>query len=210
MGSGTISSIPLASCKCYLLTLPYGQTLPFGSGSTLFTPGGLQNGEIIGTVTLAVSGNGGAATAPVSGSAYTITPSAAAGGTFTPVNYAITYITNALTVNPAALTVTANAQSKTYGQTLLFGSGSTLFTSGGLQNGEMIGTVTLAVSGNGGAVTAPVSGSPYDYAQRGNRRHLHAGQLRDHLHHQCSDRQSGGPHGDRQPPEQDIRTNNDP
>ncbi len=26
MGSGTMSSIPLASCKCYLLTLPYGTT----------------------------------------------------------------------------------------------------------------------------------------------------------------------------------------
>jgi type II secretory pathway component PulC len=139
----------------------YGQTVVFGSGSTLFNPSGLQNGETIGTVTLAVSGNGGAPTAPVSGSPYTITPSLATGGTFTPGNYAITYATGNLTVSSAALTVTANAQSKTYGQTVVFSSGSTLFTSSGLQNGETIGTVTLAVSGNGGAPTAPVSGSPY-------------------------------------------------
>ena len=139
----------------------YGQTVVFGSGSTLFTSSGLQNGETIGAVTLAVSGNGGAATAAVSGSPYTITPSAATGGTFTAGNYAITYATGSLTINPAPLTVTANDQSKTYGQTVVFGSGSTNFTSSGLQNGETIGTVTLAVSGNGGASTASVAGSPY-------------------------------------------------
>ncbi len=138
-----------------------GQMLAFGSGNTLFTSSVLSNNETIGSVTLAVSGNGGAPTSSVIGSPYMITPSAATGGTFTPGNYAITYITNALTVNPAALTVTANPQSKTYGQTLPFGGDSTLFTPGGLLNGDMIGTVTLAVSGNGGAATAPVAGSPY-------------------------------------------------
>ena len=127
----------------------YGQTVNFGSGSTLFSSSGLQNGETIGTVTLAVSGSGGAATAAVG--SYTITASAATGGTFTASNYTITYVTGTLTVNAAALTVTASPQSKTYGQTVTFGSGSTLFTSSGLQNGETIGTVTLAVSGNGGA-----------------------------------------------------------
>ena len=39
---------------------------------------------------------------------YTITPSAATGGTFTASNYTITYDTGTLTVNPAALTITAN------------------------------------------------------------------------------------------------------
>ncbi len=51
-------------------------------------------------MTLAVSNNGGAATAPVG--SYTITPSAATGGTFTASNYTITYATGTLTVNPAA------------------------------------------------------------------------------------------------------------
>jgi hypothetical protein len=61
-----------------------------------------------------------------------------------------------LTVNDAALTVTASARTKTYGQTLTFGSGDTNFTSSGLQNGETIGSVTTAVSGNGGSATAAV------------------------------------------------------
>ena len=82
----------------------YGQIVSFGSGSTLFTNSALQNGETIGSVTLAVSGNGGAATASVSGSPYTITPSAATGGTFTAGNYAITYATDSLTVSQSATT----------------------------------------------------------------------------------------------------------
>jgi hypothetical protein len=83
----------------------YGQTVTFGSGSTAFGSTPLQNGETIGTVTLACSG--GDATAPVSGSPYAITPSAATGGSFNPNNYAITYNTGNLTVTPASLTVTA-------------------------------------------------------------------------------------------------------
>ena len=51
----------------------------------------------------------------------------------------------------ATLTITASGQSKTYGQTMSFGSGSTQFTSSGLQNGETIGSVALAVSGSGGS-----------------------------------------------------------
>ncbi len=40
------------------------------------------------------------------------------------------------------LTVKADDDSKTYGETKTYGSGQTAFTSGGLQNGETIGTVT--------------------------------------------------------------------
>jgi hypothetical protein len=135
----------------------YGQTLTFGGGSTLFTPVGLQYGEIIGSVTLAVSGNGGAVTASVAGSPYTITASAATGGTFTPGNYSITYVNNKLTVNPAALTITASGQSKTYGQTLTLGT--TAFTTGTLYNGDTVTGVTL--TSLGAAATATVAGSPY-------------------------------------------------
>jgi uncharacterized repeat protein (TIGR03803 family) len=77
----------------------YGQTVAFGSGSTNFTSNGLRNSETIGSVTLAVSGNGGSAT-NVPGN-YTITPSAATGGTFNPNNYLITYNTGTLQVSPA-------------------------------------------------------------------------------------------------------------
>jgi subtilase family serine protease len=82
----------------------YRQTVTFGSGSTNFTSGALKNGETIGTVTLAVSGNGGAATAAAG--TYTITPSAATGGSGTESDYAITYMTNTLIVNPLAVTLT--------------------------------------------------------------------------------------------------------
>jgi hypothetical protein len=77
----------------------YGQTLVFGPSSTNFTSSGLQNGETIGTVTLTCSG--AAATATVPGSPYAITPSAAAGGTFMPGNYAIMYVAGNLTVTSA-------------------------------------------------------------------------------------------------------------
>lgn len=75
----------------------YGTVLVFGSGSTNFFSTGLQNGQTIGSVTLTVSGNGGATNAAVG--AYTITPSLATGGTFVPSDYNITY-------NPGTLTVT--------------------------------------------------------------------------------------------------------
>ncbi len=145
----------------------YGQTMSFGAGSTQFTPGGLQNGETVGSVTLAVNNNGGAATALVSGSPYTITPSGATGGTFAAGNYAISYVAANLTVSQAPLTITANPQSKVYGQTMSFGAGSAQFTPSGLQNGETVGSVTLAVNNNGGAGTAAVSGSPYTITPSG-------------------------------------------
>ncbi len=152
-GTLTVDAAPLtitASPK----SKTYGETLSFGSDSTQFTSSGLQNGETIGSVTLAVGNNGGAAVAPVG--SYTITPSTATGGTFAASNYNISYATGDLTVDAAPLTITASPKSKTYGETLSFGSDCTQFTSSGLQNGETIGSVTLAVGNNGGAAAAPV------------------------------------------------------
>jgi hypothetical protein len=66
-------------------------------------------------VTLSASGTpaGTAATAAVG--PYTITPSAATGGTFDPANYTISYAPGVLTVDPAALTVSADDKTKVYG-----------------------------------------------------------------------------------------------
>ncbi|RII26601.1 MAG: hypothetical protein CXR31_09285 [Geobacter sp.] len=149
-GSLTVNPAPL-TVTASNATKTYGQTASFSG--TEFTPSGLQNGETIGSVTLASAGT--AATAGVSGSPYTITASNASGGTFNAGNYTITYNNGALTVTPASLTVTASDASKTYGQTPTLSS----FTSSGLQNGETIGSVTLASAGT--AATAGVSGSPY-------------------------------------------------
>jgi len=46
---------------------------------------------------------------------YPIVASLATGGTFTASNYAITYVPGAMIVTQAALTVTADAKSRTYG-----------------------------------------------------------------------------------------------
>ena len=54
----------------------------------MFTATGLNNGETVGSVTLTASG-GTAAADPIG--FYSIIPSAATGGTFTPGNYTITY-----------------------------------------------------------------------------------------------------------------------
>ena len=77
-------------------------------------------------------------------------------------NYTMAGMSGSVAITPKALTVTANNQSKNYGQSVVFGSGSTQFTSSGLQNGEIIGTVTLAC--DGGSATAAVAGSPYPIA----------------------------------------------
>jgi subtilase family serine protease len=98
--STTLTVNPAAlTIKAGAQTKPYGQTVAFGGGSTNFISSGLSNGQTIGTVTLAVSGNGGAATAAVG--TYTITPSTATGGSGTESNYSIIYITNTFTItNP--------------------------------------------------------------------------------------------------------------
>jgi hypothetical protein len=131
----------------------YGQTTTFAG--TEFSASGLQNGESVGSV--ALTSAGAAANAGVAGSPYAIAASAAGGGTFNPANYAISYIDGRLTVNRAALTITAGDASKTYGQTQTFAG--TEFTASGLQNGESVGSVAL--TSPGAAATAGVAGSPY-------------------------------------------------
>src|SRR4029078_11293239 len=131
----------------------YGQTVTFAG--TEFSSTGLQNSETVGSVTLTSAG--APASAHVAGSPYAIVASAATGGTFTASDYSISYVDGALTVNPASLTITANNQSKTYGQTFTFAG--TEFSSTGLQNSETVGSVTLTSAG--APASAHVAGSPY-------------------------------------------------
>ncbi|PKO90806.1 MAG: hypothetical protein CVU16_09090 [Betaproteobacteria bacterium HGW-Betaproteobacteria-10] len=120
----------------------YGSALTLGTSA--FTSSGLQNSETIGGVTLTASG--GTAAIDNAGS-YSITPSAATGGTFTASNYNITYNTGVLTVDPALITLTATAQSKTYGSTLNLGTTAYSITSGSLKNSDTITGVTLTSAG---------------------------------------------------------------
>ena len=89
----------------------YGQTASFAG--TAFTTSGLVNGDTVSSVT--ETSTGPAATAAVG--TYPIVPSAATFSAGLSSNYTITYVNGTLTVNPAALTITANNASKTYGQT---------------------------------------------------------------------------------------------
>ena len=131
----------------------YGQAANLGS--TAFTETGLvtANGDTIGGVTLASTG--AAAAANVAGSPYAITASNATGSGLS--NYTIGYVAGALTVNPAALTITANNASKTYGT--VANLGTTAFTETGLVNSDTITGVSLASTG--AAAAANVAGSPY-------------------------------------------------
>ena len=99
--AGVINAAPL-TVTANSQAKAYGSTLTF-AGSEI-TPTGLQNGETVGSVTLASAG--AVNTAHAAG--YAITASAATGGTFTPSDCTITYVNGALTVNPAALSISAD------------------------------------------------------------------------------------------------------
>jgi hypothetical protein len=75
----------------------YGDAKTCGAGSTNFTCSGLPPSETVGSVTITASG-GTANTDPVGN--YTLSPTAAAGGTFSSDNYSITYYTGTLRVLP--------------------------------------------------------------------------------------------------------------
>lgn len=144
-------------------TKTYGELRSYGVGSTQFTVGAnqLRNGDSIASVTIADTNNGGAITAAAGGT-YPLTPSAAvAGGTTNLNNYAITYHTGSLTVNPAPLDITANNDDKIFGEVRTYGANSTAFTTGNnqLRNGDTIASVTISDTNNGGVSSAPANGN---------------------------------------------------
>jgi hypothetical protein len=147
----------LAVTPAPLIVTASNATKLYGETPTLsaFTTSALKNGETVGSVTL--SSPGIVATAAVAGSPYVITPSDATGGTFTPSNYAISYVNGVLTVMPVPLVIKANDASKPYGTVITLPV--TAFTSTGLKNGD---TVTSVIETSPGTVApAPVAGSPY-------------------------------------------------
>ncbi len=76
---------------------------------------------------------------------------------FTQSGSSTTSVTKPFTINKAPLTITANSPNKVYGATQSTPvSGSTLFSSSGLQNGETIGSVTLSYGAGAIAASDPV------------------------------------------------------
>ena len=100
----------------------YGATF----SPTAFTSNGLLNGDTVNAVTLATAGS--AAGAAVG--AYDIVPSAAVGAGL--ANYAIVYANGSLSVTPATLSVTADAQTKVEGTA----DPALTFSAGGFQAGD--------------------------------------------------------------------------
>src|SRR5207253_1738371 len=99
----------------------------------------LVNGDTVTSVTLTSAGTD--PTAIVGG--YEIDASNAVGSGLS--NYSIQYLPGTLTVNAAALFITANSQNKTYGDSFTFQG--TEFTPSGLVNGDTVTSVTLTSAG---------------------------------------------------------------
>ena len=133
----------------------YGDTFTFTGSEFAVGAGQLKNSDSVASVTLTSAG--AAATAGVAGSPYAIMASAATGTGLG--NYNISYHDGHLTVHAIALDITANDQSKNYGDTFTF-TGSEFSTGAGqLKNSDSVASVTL--SSAGAAATAGVAGSPY-------------------------------------------------
>lgn len=130
----------------------YGDALNLGT--TAFTASGLQFSDAVSDVTLASAG--AVATAGVG--AYAIDASNPVFSTGLSSNYTIDYLPGILTVDPKALTVTANDQTKTFGSTFTFAG--TEYTATGLVNGDTLGLATLTSAG--APLTAPTGTYPVE------------------------------------------------
>jgi len=152
-GSVLVSQAPL-TITASNASKTYGQTPTL----TAFTPSGLVNSETIGSVTETSTGT--AVTAGVSNSPYTITPTAATGGTFSASNYNITYVNGTLTVNPLAVSVaTVNGATQVYNGST--NAAANLLTISNLINGDSVtlsGNATLAGSNAGSEALASLAG----------------------------------------------------
>jgi hypothetical protein len=152
--SGTLTVIPAAlTVTAANESKIYGTTFT-PNGNTQFTTQGLANGNSVTSVTL--NSRGFAATASVG--TYPIVAAAAVGTGLS--NYTINYVSGTLTVNPAALTVTASNETKVYGTTII-PNWHPQFTTQGLLNGDTVGSVTLSCSGFAATATVTAPGPTY-------------------------------------------------
>ena len=162
-GAGTGSTTLIYTVNPATLTVTasaqnktYGGTAPTsGTLNTNFTVTGLKNSDAVYGVILAYNGTPAGNLASAAVGSYIITPSAVTFSTGLSDNYNISFQTSTLTVNVANLTITANAQNKTFGTiqaTPIIGLDA--FTTIGLQNNETIGAVTLTYSIGGLTATA--------------------------------------------------------
>ncbi len=145
-----------------LTITPYSQTKAYGAAllplSASYT--GFVNGDTSASLTTQPTLTTTAtASSHVSGSPYAITASGAADS-----DYSISYGSGTVTVTPAALTITANNQTKVYGAVL-----PTLTVSyTGLVNGDTAASLTILPAVATTATTSShVSGNPYSITASG-------------------------------------------
>ena len=146
--TANINQVPL-TLSASNVSKSYGQT----TALTGFTEVGLVNNETIGSLVYASPGL--AYNASVAGSPYPIIPSNASGGSFTPSNYSINYVSGLLTVKPIPLLVTVADAWKPYGTSMI----PTAFTVNGLVNGDTV--AAISESSPGAAQNASINGNPY-------------------------------------------------
>jgi hypothetical protein len=143
-------------------TKTYGDTFSFTGTEFTTGAGELVNGDTVASVTLSSGGAAATATVTAPGPNYAITAGVAvfapagAGG-----NYDVTYHNGTLHISPATLDITANNQSKTYGDTFTFAG--TEFTTGVLQlkNGDAVSSATLMSAGAAATATVTTPGPNY-------------------------------------------------
>ncbi|TWB43924.1 MBG domain-containing protein [Nitrospirillum pindoramense] len=125
-------------------TITYGQTPSLGVSYSGFVNG--ETASVLGG-SLAIGGAG------TNAGSYTLTPAG-----LTSANYDISYAAGTLTVNKAALTVTANNATVTYGQTPTLGASYSGFVNGDTA-ASLGGTLTVSGAGtNAGSYTLTASG----------------------------------------------------
>ncbi|MEI9992948.1 MAG: MBG domain-containing protein [Rhizomicrobium sp.] len=136
--SGTLTVTPRAlTITIRDLSKVYGDTLVF-SGKD-FDTDGLVNGDSVRGVNMTSPGN----VATAATGQYAITGSAVRGTGLD--NYAITYVSGTLTVDPRTLTLTVQNMSKMQGTLLVFSGAN--FTASGLVNGDTVRGVNMTSTG---------------------------------------------------------------
>ncbi len=149
-GTLTINPAPL-TITASSQAMTYGGTMPTLTASY----SGLVNGDTAATFTKSPNKPPALCTVPANSHAgtYTITAS----GAYDP-DYAISYRSGTLTINPAALTIAANNQSKVYGQA----NPALTVSYSGFVNGDTSASLkTQPTVTTTATTTSPVSGSPY-------------------------------------------------
>ena len=142
----------------------YGRSVTFTSSVSDTTGGGVPTGSVEfydGSTDLGpgspLSGSGSSATSTFTTSTLTAGIHSISAVYIPTGNLVSSSSSLSQSVNTAALTITANSTSKTYGNTLSFAG--TEFTDSGLANSDTISSVTLTSAG--AAASAQVAGSPY-------------------------------------------------